>query len=128
MIEELPERPLLWVASSKHDLLDMPNDVIDAFGYGLYQAQIGKQPDIGKILRGFGSANVIELVKDHNEGTFRTVYTVRFSEIVIVLHAFQKKSKKGKETPKQDMELIHSRLRLAEEMYKEWKTKRGKNG
>jgi len=41
--------------------------------------------------------------------------------VVIVLHAFQKKSKKAIETPKQDVELIHSRLKLAEVLYKEWK-------
>jgi phage-related protein len=52
---------------------------------------------------------------------------VRFPEIIAVLHAFQKKSKKGKETPKQDMELIRSRLKIAEATYKEWKSKRNKN-
>jgi phage-related protein len=107
--------------------MDMPDDVIDEFGHGLYQAQIGKHPDIVKTLSGFGGANVVELLEDHKGDTFRAVYTVRFPEIVAVLHAFQKKSKSGKETPKQDMELIRSRLKLAEEMYKEWKSKRGKN-
>ncbi len=57
---------------------------------------------------------------------FRAVYTVQFEEIVVVLHAFQKKSKKDIETPKQDMDLIRSRLKLAEETYKEWKSKRKK--
>jgi phage-related protein len=119
-------RPLLWLASSKKDLMDMPSDVISDFGHGLYEAQIGKHPEIGKPLRGFGSADVVELVLDDEEGTFRTVYTVQFAEIVVVLHAFQKKSKKGRETPKQDMELIESRLKLAEIMYKQWKAKKGK--
>ena len=127
MSEESIERPLMWVASSKGDLLDMPDDVVDDFGHGLYQAQVGKFPDIGKPLSGFGSANVIELIKDHKGDTFRAVYTVRFVEVIAVLHAFQKKSKKGKETPKQDIELIRSRLKTAEEMYREWKRKRGKH-
>ncbi|NGX46990.1 MAG: hypothetical protein K1000chlam3_00359 [Chlamydiae bacterium] len=122
------EKPILWVSSSKRDLMEMPEDVIDDFGFGLYQAQIGRYPDIGKALSGFGSANVIELKRDHKGCTFRAVYTVRFSEAIVVLHAFQKKSKKGKQTPKQDLELIRSRLKMAEEMYKEWKSKkRGKN-
>lgn len=120
--------PILWVASSKRDFLAMPDDVLDDFGYGLYQTQKGKHPKIGKILRGFGGASVIELVKDCADGTFRLVYTVRFEDVVIVLHAFKKKSKKGIETPKQDVDLIHSRLKLAEVMYKEWKKKGGKNG
>lgn len=126
MGENQSERPLLWVASSKDDLMDMPPDVIDDFGFGLYQAQIGKLPDIGKVLSGFGGANVVELVKDHQAGTFRAVYTLRFEEVIVVLHAFQKKSKKGRETPKQDVELIYSRLKLAVEMYKDWKIKRSK--
>jgi phage-related protein len=68
----------------------------------------------------------MELSKDHADGTFRTIYTVRYAEVVIILHAFQKKSKKGIETPKQDKELIYSRIKLAEIIYKEWKEKRGK--
>lgn len=90
MSEKPSERPVLWVVSSKRDLLNMPSDVIDDFGFGLYQAQIGKHPDIGKTLAGFGSANVIELVRDHKGDTFRAVYTVRFSDVLVVLHAFQK--------------------------------------
>lgn len=88
-------RPLMWIGSSKRDFTKMPDEVIDDFGFGLYQAQKGKHPKIGKILRGFGGADVVELIKDCADGTFRAVYTVRFSEVVVVLHAFQKKSKKG---------------------------------
>lgn len=125
MEESQTLRPVLWIGSAKKDLLTMPSEVIDDFGFGLYQAQIGDYPDIGKTLSGFGSANVIELVQDHKGDTFRAVYTVRFQEVIVVLHAFQKKSKKGSATPKQDMDLIHSRLKLAEELYKLWKKKQG---
>lgn len=127
MSEEEPYlRPLLWVASSKRDLMDMPQEVISDFGHGLYEAQIGDLPSIGKVFKGFGSADVVELKMECEGDAFRAVYTVQFEEIVVVLHAFQKKSKKGIETPKQDMDLIRSRLKLAEEMYKEWKSKRKK--
>lgn len=119
--------PILWVASSKRDYLEMPEDVVDDFGFGLYQAQKGKRTQIGKILKGFRGANVIELVKDNADGAFRCVYTVRFEDAIVVLHAFQKKSKKGIETPKQDVDFIHSRLKIAELIYKEWKRKGGKN-
>jgi phage-related protein len=128
MSEEPAEKPLLWVASSKSDLMAMPDDIIDDFGFGLHQAQNGKVPDIGKPLHGFGGRSVMELVRDDRGGTFRAVYTVQFPEIVAVLHCFQKKSKKGIKTPKQDVELIHARLKRAEEMYMEWKKKGGKNG
>lgn len=120
-IDQAP-KPVLWVSSSKKDLMEMPKDVVTDFGYGLYQAQLGKHPDMAKTLSGFGGANIIELVQDHKGDTFRAVYTVKFSDAIIVLHAFQKKSKKAQETPKRDMELIRSRLKLAEEIYKEWKT------
>lgn len=116
-------KPLLWISSSKKDLMEMPEDIITDFGYGLYQAQIGKHPDIAKTLSGFGGASVVELLQDRKGDTFRAVYTVKFSDAIVVLHAFQKKSKRGIETPNQDMELIRSRLKLAEEIYKEWKRK-----
>lgn len=118
-------KPVLWVASSKNDLMDMPLDVVKDFGYGLYQAQLGAHPDIAKVLAGFGGASVLELKLDDRAGTFRAVYTVKFSDAVIVLHAFQKKSKKGIATPKKEVALIRSRLKLAEQIYKKWKNSKG---
>jgi phage-related protein len=40
-------------------------------------------------------------------------YTVRFAEVVYVLHAFQKKARKGKATPKHEIALIRSRYEAA---------------
>ena len=125
MSNQASKRPLLWIASSRRDLLDMPPEVRSDFGHGLYEAQLGDHPDIGKPLSGFGGASVVELLTDYRGGTFRAVYTVRFKEVVVVLHVFQKKSKKGIETTKQDIELIHSRLKLAEEVYKDWRINKG---
>jgi phage-related protein len=71
----------------------MPQEVRSEFGHGLHEAQIGAHPSIGKVLSGFRGASVIELVMDHQGDTLRAVYTVRFKEVVIVLHAFQKKAK-----------------------------------
>src|SRR5437016_5219151 len=107
-------RPVLWISSSKRDLTEMPAEVRRKFGHGLHEAQIGKNPKIGKVLSGFGNASIIELVEDHESGTYRAVYTVRFADVVIVLHAFQKKSKKGIHTDKQDIKLIKARLKIAE--------------
>ena len=112
-------KPLVWLGSSKKDLLALPAPVIDAFGYGLHLAQTGlKHPD-AKPLAGFGSAGVLEIVEDWRAGTYRAVYTVRLKGAVYVLHVFQKKSKQGIETPKADMDLIRARLKLAESMAKE---------
>ncbi|MCA1628787.1 MAG: type II toxin-antitoxin system RelE/ParE family toxin, partial [Acidobacteria bacterium] len=56
--------------------------------------------------------------------TYRAVYTVQFADAVYVLHAFQKKSKRGVETPKGEIELVKARLRLAREHHQEWRRNR----
>lgn len=118
-------KPIIWVGSSKNDLVKMASKVKTNFGYALYQAQKGEYPEIAKVLSGFGGASIIELIEDDRGDTFRAVYTVKFPSAIFVLHVFQKKSKKGISTPKKDIELIRSRLKIAEAMYKEWKLKRG---
>ena len=105
---------LLWVGSSKKDLLAMPDDVVDVFGFALHLAQTGKKHDQAKPLKGFGGASVLEVVEDHMGDTYRAVYTVKIAEAVYVLHCFQKKSKQGIETPKQEMNLIRERLKAAQ--------------
>ena len=83
-------------------------------GYALYVAQLGDKHRDAKPLRGFGGASVLEIVSDHEGDTFRCIYTVRIAGAVYVLHAFQKKSRSGRETPKTEIELIKRRLRDAE--------------
>jgi phage-related protein len=109
-------KPLYWVASSQKDLLAMPKAIVSAFGYGLHQAQIGKQHVSAKVLKGFGGAGVLELIESDEGGTYRAVYTVRFGQSIYVLHCFQKKSKQGIKTPQEDMNLIRSRLKTAEQI------------
>jgi phage-related protein len=109
-----PQRPLLWVASSKRDYLEFPARVQDGFGFELFLAQTGQHPPSAKPLRGLGGGT-LELIENFDGDTYRAVYTVRFSEAVYVLHAFKKKSKRGVETPKTDIELIRRRLMAAEE-------------
>ncbi|WP_246198126.1 type II toxin-antitoxin system RelE/ParE family toxin [Solidesulfovibrio aerotolerans] len=60
---------------------------------------------------------VFEIVEDDDGDTFRTLYTVRFAQAVYVLHAFQKKSKSGIKTPREDIELAARRLRSAGQHY-----------
>ena len=92
----------------------MPEDVIDVFGFALHLAQTGKKHANAKPLRGFGGAGVLEVVEDHLGDTYRAVYTVKIDDAVYVLHCFQKKSKQGIETPKQEMNLIRERLKAAQ--------------
>lgn len=107
------------MGSSKKDLLALPEDVMDVFGYALYLAQTGRKHEQAKPLRGFGSAGVLEVLEDQQGDTYRAVYTVRCSGRVFVLHVFQKKSKRGLATPQADMDLIRHRLQAAEQMAKE---------
>ncbi len=106
-------KPLFWVGSSKKDLLEMPAQVVDVVGYTLYLAQSGHKHQQAKPLKGFGSAGVLEVVEDYDGNTYRAVYTVRFSNGVYVLHCFQKKSRKGIQTSKQDRDMIEARLKSA---------------
>jgi phage-related protein len=112
-------KPLFWVGSSKRDLLSLPEPVVDLFGFALCLAQDGRKHEQAKPLRGFGSAGILEVVEDWDRSTYRAVYTVRFEGVVFVLHIFQKKSKRGAATPKADIDLIHQRLKAAEQMAKE---------
>jgi phage-related protein len=116
---------LVWVASSLKDLREFPEAVKDEMGFALYEAQCGLKPLDAKPLKGFGGANVLEIVSDYQTDTYRAVYTVRFDERVYVLHAFQKKSKKGSATPQSDIELIKRRLRQAEALHEAWQKEQG---
>lgn len=108
-----PLRPLFWVASSKRDYGTFPAQVQANLGFELFLAQTGQHPPSAKPLKGLGGG-VLELIEDHDSGTHRAVYAVRFKEAVYVLHAFQKKSKSGIATPKRDIDLITRRLKDAE--------------
>ena len=112
-------KALAWVGSAKRDLLALPEEVIDAFGYALYVAQTGKKHEKAKALHGFGSVGILEIVEDWRGNAYRAVYTVRFAAAVFVLHVLQKKAKHGIATPRQDMKLIRERLKVAEQMAKE---------
>jgi len=109
-------RPLFWMGSSKKDLLRLPEQVVDVFGYALYLAQTGRRHRNAKVLSGFGDASVVEVLESFDRGTYRAVYTTRFPEFVAVLHVFQKKSKAGVATPAVDAAMIRARLKLASEL------------
>jgi phage-related protein len=85
-------------------------------GYALGLAQLGGKHPKAKPWKGEG-AGVFEIVEDHRGDTYRAVYTVRFADVVYVLHAFQKKSKSGIKTPQEDVKLIAERLKRAQADY-----------
>lgn len=121
------EKPLEWIGSSYKDLIALPPDVQRFFGFALSLAQAGDRHDTAKILKGFGGAGVLEIVENDVGGTYRAVYTVRFAQAVFVLHCFQKKSKRGIATPKEDMDVIRARLKVAEALAKELRNEKTEN-
>ena len=119
MTDGRPNQPkdLHWIGSSRKDLKAFPETVQDDFGHELRGVQLGGMPRCAKVLKGFGAADVLELVDDHDSDTYRAVYTVRFRRAIYVLHAFKKKSRHGVKTPEKDLALVKSRLRTAAEDY-----------
>jgi phage-related protein len=106
-------KPLKFVANSKQELSDFPDAVKQDVGHSLYLAQKGSRDRNVKTLKGFHGGSVVEIVEDHDGDTFRCVYTTKLVDFVVVLHAFQKKSKQGIATPKHEIDLIQNRLRDA---------------
>jgi len=110
------EKPLDWVGSSKKDFLAFPAPVKDEMGNALGLAQFGGKHPSAKPWKGQGPG-VFEVVENHDGDTWRAVYTVRFREVVYVLHAFQKKSPRGIKTAQVDVDLVERRLKLAQQDY-----------
>jgi phage-related protein len=117
-------RPAVWVGSTKANLRTFPEEVKDSIGFALYVAQQGGKHTEAKPLRGFGGGGVLEIIENHHGDTYRAVRTVRLAGRVYVLHAFQKKSKSGIQTPKAEINLIKSRLKRAEEEHAVWLERR----
>jgi phage-related protein len=91
-------------------------------GHALYAAQQGDTDPSAKPLKGFGGAAVMEIVAPFDGNTWRAIYTVRFLDVVYVLHAFQKKSKSGIATPTAEIALIRQRLAAAQQDYERRKS------
>jgi phage-related protein len=120
------QKPTVWIGSSRDDLRTFPEEVRRIMGFAINDAQNGDEHPRAKALKGFGGRSVLEVIDDEDGDTYRAVYTVRFAGVVYVLHAFQKKSKKGIETPRRDIEIVRARLKLAEAHYREHYGKGGK--
>jgi phage-related protein len=138
MVRKVDEpRPLIWRGASKTDFTAFPRTVQREMGYALFLAQMGERHSArAKTLAGIGGTTAIEVKESLDGNAYRAVYTVRYAEAIFVLHAFQKKSKKGVATPKMEIDSIKKRLRnLIEEReerrcqkYLRPKTRRGTYG
>ncbi len=110
-------RPLVWVGNSKRNLQAFPKGAQKIIGDELQLIQFGGMPKDAKPFKGVGSG-VIEIALRYEGDAYRTVVAVQLGERICVLHAFQKKSKKGIATPKQEVELIKQRYAQAKEWAK----------
>lgn len=109
---------IVWMGTSRKDIHDTPDAVQDEMGYALYEVQQGTRPRQAKVLTGFGNARVLEIRVRDVSGAYRAVYTIEYDDAIYILHVFQKKSKEGIATPKQDMELIKQRWKEVRELHK----------
>ena len=117
--QEEPEapvmRPVVWLGNSRRNIQAFPPDARRIIGGELQLMQYGGMPKDAKPFRGIGSV-VIEIAIRHDGEAYRTVVALQFGRNIYVLHAYQKKSKKGIATPKQDVDLIKQRYKEAKEL------------
>lgn len=104
-------KELEWVSSSKKDLMKFPKEVMQEIGYALYVAQKGERYPKTKPFKGYGSG-VYEIATEYDKNAYRTIYIVNLDKTVYVIHCFQKKSKHGIKTPKDEIETIKQRIKF----------------
>lgn len=112
-----PKKRIEWIGSSKKDLMGFPDEVQHDIGLALMVAQFGGKHDSAKPWKGLGPG-VMEIVSDYDANAYRAIYTVNIGDVIYVLHAFQKKSKRGIGTPKEEIEMIRARHKRAVELSK----------
>ena len=106
-------KPVIWIGSSLDDLRGLSEEVQDDVGFILDRVQRGMNHKDIKPLTGF--SGVQEIRVDCDKDTYRAVYALKLANAIYMLHVFKKKSKKGKETPKQEINVIRTRLKTAKE-------------
>jgi phage-related protein len=112
-------RPVVWLGDSKRNLRDFPDRAKKLLGDELQLIQFGGMPKDAKPFKGVGSG-VVEIALRYASDAYRAVLALQMGERIYVLHAFQKKSKKGIATSKRDVGLIKKRYIQAQELAREY--------
>jgi phage-related protein len=110
-------RPLIWLGNSRRNIQAFPEGAQKLIGDELQLIQYGGMPRDAKPFRGVGSG-IIEIALRYTGDAYRAVVAVQLGRNIYVLHAFQKKSKRGIATPKHDVDLIKRRFAEAKEIAK----------
>src|SRR5262245_60847391 len=105
------------MGNAKRNIQAFPKGAQKLIGDELQLIQFGGMPKDAKPFKGVGSG-VLEIVLRYTGDAYRTVVAVQLGDRIYVLHAFQKKSKKGIATPRQDVDLIKQRYKEAKELAK----------
>jgi len=108
-------RPIVWLGDSKRNVRDFPDGARKLLGDELQLIQFGGMPKDAKPFSGVGSG-VVEIAVRYASDAYRVVLALQIGRRIYVLHAFQKKSKRGIATPKQDVDLIKRRYAQAQEL------------
>ena len=108
-------RAVVWLGNAKKNLREFPEEARKLIGDELQLLQFGGMPRDTKPFKGVGSG-VLEIAVRYDKDAYRTVVAVQLGKKLYVLHAFQKKSKRGIETPNRDVELIKQRYKEAKEL------------
>ena len=119
-------RPVVWLGDSKRAIRAFPTGAQKQIGDQLQFVQFGRMPRDAKPLKGIGSG-VFEIALAFDTNAYRTVFAVQLGKKIYVLHAFQKKSKKGIKTPQRDIDLIRRRYNDAQALAKHEKEQEAKD-
>ena len=108
-------RPVSWLKAARKEFEDFPAGAQEVCLAALTIAAEGSKADIAKPMTGMGSG-VFEIALRFRGNAFRVMYAVQIGDDLWVIHAFQKKSKTGIKTPKQEVDLIKERLKRLKEL------------
>lgn len=103
------------MGNAKKNLREFPEGARKLIGDELQLIQFGEMPKDAKPFKGVGGG-VLEIAVRYDKDAYRTVVAVQLGQKLYVLHAFQKKSKRGVETPQRDVDLIKQRYKEAKEL------------
>ena len=107
-------RPISWIKGARKVFDKFPEDAQEQVLRALNLAAEGQTADIAKPMKGLGSG-VFEIAVRHKSDAYRVVYAVQIGEDIWVVHAFQKKSKTGIATPKEEIDVTRERLKRLKE-------------
>ncbi len=107
-------RAVSWVKAARKEVATFPEGARSAVETALTIAAEGGTADIAKPLKGLGSG-VYEIALAYRGRAYRAVYAVQVDDDLWVVHAFEKKSKTGIKTPKQEIDVIRQRLKRLQE-------------